>query len=689
MTISTQTSVQTFSGNGATTTFSFSFVGGSVSDLEVLYTDSTGAISVLNPSVYTLVLNAPAVGQLWGIGGTVTYPTVGSPIASGTLLTVQRIVPFEQTVTLSNQGPLYPQTMEQGLDLLELQIQQIETAQEYSIQAPTSDLLPPSVLPSASLRADKYLFFDNNGNPTVVSGTPPTGSFPIGVSSKLVFLSGQASLPVADALAASLQGTLIIDKNYTLTASYTLLAPFVVFWGGIITLGNFNLTGSSQSLYLPPNKQTLAVTGTGRLLGTFLGANWSPETFGGVGASTGAGSLPFATVTRQSLQYLEDFACQTGNLVSISFGQAVYAVDQAIQNTVAGLGAQWVGKGQAYTALECTGGRARVFVGNSAATLVYELITFMTLIGTGPTGTTALLEIQGACSVRGTNLDFQFNGIGVLFHNKTGGQFTENALIIDSTWSANIARPVVFKVTSGDSSFRRSGVKGDCIWSPTVSTYNVFIDIGDNTADSAFLYEGVCFIEVTVDGGGFPAYVFNNLNAPSCNIAEGAITAEVSGGGSAVYGAKGSSIFFAGSFSVNGDIVRLGSMIIANEIMSISPFSRRGHAYIEAQSTTNLFAKTGTTNMPGYNAAFQRWNIILDAGSTYKWVGVLEVLVDTIGTANHVTTVSSNLQYDTGSLGAPTIGITSGGVVTVTNASFPGTNTIQVLGDIELWGTPS
>lgn len=125
MTISTTSAQTTLGGNGATTAFNFSFVAGAASNIQVTYTDTEGAQTVLSPSQYTLVLNPPAAGQIWGIGGTVTYPIVGSPIANGTSLNISRIVPLTQTITISNQGDFYPQVVEQAMDLLELQIQQV------------------------------------------------------------------------------------------------------------------------------------------------------------------------------------------------------------------------------------------------------------------------------------------------------------------------------------------------------------------------------------------------------------------------------------------------------------------------------------------------------------------------------------------------------------------------------------
>lgn len=174
MTINTTSSVITYSGNGSTTVWSFPFVADQASDLEVIYTDSSGNITTLNPSVYSVTINSVPTGGLWGIGGSVTYPLSGSPIASATTITINRIVPYTQDISINNQGAFYPAAVEQGLDVLELQIQQLETKQGYDLHFPVVDINPITVLPTAEERANGYLAFDSSGNPVVVTSNPPT-----------------------------------------------------------------------------------------------------------------------------------------------------------------------------------------------------------------------------------------------------------------------------------------------------------------------------------------------------------------------------------------------------------------------------------------------------------------------------------------------------------------------------------
>src|ERR1043166_7246712 len=78
-TINSSLSTVTALGNGSTTVFSFPFVGVAASDITVIFTDATGAQTTLSSSLYSLSLNAASPGQLWGVGGSVTYPLAGSP----------------------------------------------------------------------------------------------------------------------------------------------------------------------------------------------------------------------------------------------------------------------------------------------------------------------------------------------------------------------------------------------------------------------------------------------------------------------------------------------------------------------------------------------------------------------------------------------------------------------------------
>lgn len=240
MTVSTTAYAVTLSGNGATTVFSFPFIADNASTIKVTFTDVNGVQTVLSPGAYTLFINTPPVGGLWGIGGTVTYPLSGSPIASGTLLTIERTVPYTQTVSIANQGAFYPSAVEQGLDLLELQIQQFQGQLANVVKAPVVDGVLDMTLPALAARANKFFFFNSAGQPTVSFGVPSTT--PIGAGSIMFFLSNFASITLADTAASAVGGSLVIDQNTSLSGNTTLATKEVIFAGGVITRGVNNLT---------------------------------------------------------------------------------------------------------------------------------------------------------------------------------------------------------------------------------------------------------------------------------------------------------------------------------------------------------------------------------------------------------------------------------------------------------------
>lgn len=125
MTVGTSINQTTIGGNGSTTVFSYNFILDSASELYVIYTDTSGSQTLLQPSQFTLFMNPVVTGSLHNVGGTVTYPLAGPAIANGTTLTLSRIVPLVQSASISNQGDFYPTVVEDALDQNVLQIQQV------------------------------------------------------------------------------------------------------------------------------------------------------------------------------------------------------------------------------------------------------------------------------------------------------------------------------------------------------------------------------------------------------------------------------------------------------------------------------------------------------------------------------------------------------------------------------------
>lgn len=163
MTISSSIRKVTAAGNGVLTNFSFNFQVRQASDISVVYTNANGTQTTLDPSLYTVGLNAIPAGQLWPNGGTITYPLSGSPIASGTSLTIIRTVSYQQGSSLINQGGYYPQVVETALDLLTMETQQLSELVGRAIVANPVDVTPNMQLPPAAVRANAALGFDASG----------------------------------------------------------------------------------------------------------------------------------------------------------------------------------------------------------------------------------------------------------------------------------------------------------------------------------------------------------------------------------------------------------------------------------------------------------------------------------------------------------------------------------------------
>ncbi len=117
-------------GNASATSFAFTFPILDASHLSVIYTDASGVETTLSASLYSVT----GIGSL--SGGSVTYPLTGSPIASGTKLTIVRTVPYTQTTVLSNQGGYYPEVVEQRFDLMYMALQQLaEIVSRYTVSS--------------------------------------------------------------------------------------------------------------------------------------------------------------------------------------------------------------------------------------------------------------------------------------------------------------------------------------------------------------------------------------------------------------------------------------------------------------------------------------------------------------------------------------------------------------------------
>lgn len=169
-------------GNGIQTSFTFNFIGVATAYISVLLTDSGGVQTLLTQgsgaSQYTITLNAPVQGAIWGMGGTVVYNPSGAPIPAGSTLTIYRTLPLTQAINLQNLSSIsvLGKGSETGLDTGVMQGQQISEQSSRAIVANIANSAAPLPLPPAAQIANKGICADGTGLNLVGCALPSSGA---------------------------------------------------------------------------------------------------------------------------------------------------------------------------------------------------------------------------------------------------------------------------------------------------------------------------------------------------------------------------------------------------------------------------------------------------------------------------------------------------------------------------------
>ena len=258
MAITSTVSKTTIAGNGSLTAFSFAFAYVSAQDIQVTLVDSSGNATLLAPSQYGLQLNPAAAGQIWGVGGVVNYPLSGAPISLGSSLTIARVLPLEQLTVLSNQGANFPAAIEAALDVLEMQLQQVDSAFGNAILLPPTD--PPGLnytVPAVAQRAGQMVSFDSSGDVIVAQPSsalvsaamqPVVAAGTIAAAQQLLGISAAAGVPIGaeldwPGLIAPTQWFLEGGQAISRTGYPELFAVLAPVIGGTVSIGSAVITG--------------------------------------------------------------------------------------------------------------------------------------------------------------------------------------------------------------------------------------------------------------------------------------------------------------------------------------------------------------------------------------------------------------------------------------------------------------
>ena len=169
MTISTTTIRNSYSGNGSTTAFAYTFPINTTSEITVIERSATGTETVKSEGTGSTNYGIADNGAS---GGTITMVTAP---ASGTTLLIRRNTSFTQETEYVANDPFPAETHEDALDKLQMQNQELEEELNRSLKiSRTNSMTSTEFTTSASDRASKVLAFDSSGE---LSVTQELGNF--------------------------------------------------------------------------------------------------------------------------------------------------------------------------------------------------------------------------------------------------------------------------------------------------------------------------------------------------------------------------------------------------------------------------------------------------------------------------------------------------------------------------------
>ena len=169
MTISSTTVKNSYSGDGSTTTFNYTFKIFADSDLQVIIRDASATETVKTLTTHYTVTGAGDAG-----GGTVVF-TAGNIPASTETVVLRRAVPQTQAIDYIANDPFPAESHEEGLDRAMMTLQQVQEEVNRSIKlSRTNTMTSTEFAVGASDRANKVLAFDSSGK---IAVTQEIGTF--------------------------------------------------------------------------------------------------------------------------------------------------------------------------------------------------------------------------------------------------------------------------------------------------------------------------------------------------------------------------------------------------------------------------------------------------------------------------------------------------------------------------------
>jgi hypothetical protein len=169
MTISTTTIINSYSGDGSTTAFTYTFKITDQDDIEVLIRSNDGTETTKTITTHYTVSGVGNAG-----GGTVTFTAGNIPTSTQTVV-LRRSTPQTQTMDLIDNDPMSADTIETAHDKAIAISQELQEQVNRSIKfSRTNTFTSSEFTVDAATRANKILAFDDNGE---ISVTQELGTY--------------------------------------------------------------------------------------------------------------------------------------------------------------------------------------------------------------------------------------------------------------------------------------------------------------------------------------------------------------------------------------------------------------------------------------------------------------------------------------------------------------------------------
>jgi hypothetical protein len=169
MTVSSTTVKNSYSGNGSTTVFAYTYRIFADSDLQVIIRSAAGT-----ETTKTITTHYTVAGAGDANGGSVTFTPGNVPTATETVV-LRREVPQTQAIDYIANDPFPAESHEEGLDRATMNIQQLQEEVDRSIKlSRTNTMTSTEFTVGAADRANKILAFDANGE---ISVTQELGTY--------------------------------------------------------------------------------------------------------------------------------------------------------------------------------------------------------------------------------------------------------------------------------------------------------------------------------------------------------------------------------------------------------------------------------------------------------------------------------------------------------------------------------